>query len=349
MRHAHYELGTEQALALLAGADTVHLATTTAAGEPVLRALHSVVLDGAIWFHGSPEGEKAGVAGQPAVVSAEEVITSIPSYFVDPLRACPATTYYRAVQVHGRITRAEDRTQKARVLEALMAKHQPEGGFSALEPDSPLYANMLDHLLILRVPIERLDGKCKLGQNRSPKQLARIVERLWRRGAAGDDHAIEAIRAANPDLPDPEFLRGPPGVRLHAALDSRHVQSALDLLAGEYWNTGISSETLARAHLHASAWIGARDGSGRLLATARAVSDRAKFAYIADVAVARECRGSGLGTALMRLLLDHPAVRDVPGVRLGTADAMEFYRQLGFTETSKVQRPFVSVDMLLLR
>lgn len=349
MRHPHYELDETQALELLAAASTVHLATTTSAGAPVLRALHAVVLDGAVWFHGSPDGEKADVVGQPAVVSAEQVITAIPSYFVDAKRACPATTYYRAVQAHGRVTRAEDRTDKARALAALMAKHQPEGGFAPLEPESPLYANMLDYLLILRVPIERLDGKCKLGQNRSPKQLTQIIERLWQRGAPGDDHAIEALRAANPAVPEPEFLRAPAQLRLHCALGERHVESAVELVAGEYWNAGISRETLAQAHRGASAWVGACDASGRLVATARAVSDGAKFAYIADVAVAREGRGSGVGKALLRLLLDHPSLRRVQGVRLGTADATEFYRAFGFTETSRIKRSFTSVEMLLLR
>ncbi len=349
MRHPHYELDSQDALALLAAAETVHLATMTRAGAPVLRALHAVVLDGAVWFHGGPDGEKAEVLGQPAVVSAEHVITSIPSYFVDARRACPATTYYRAAQAHGRVTRIDDRAHKARVLTALMAKHQPEGGFEPLEPEAPLYANMLDHLLIFGVPIERLEGKKKLGQNRSPKQLAQIVERLWQRGARGDDHAIEALLEANPSVPVPEFLRGPGGLRLHCALDLRRVGSAVDLVADEYWNRDVAREVVAQAHRGASAWVGASDDAGRLVATARAVSDGAKFAYVADVAVARERRGTGLGRALLRLLLDHPAVRRVQGVRLGTADATEFYRRFGFTETSHVRRSFTSIDMVLLR
>lgn len=349
MRHVHYELDARQALDLLSGASTVHLATTTATGAPVLRALHAVVLDGAVWFHGSPDGEKADVIGQPAVVSAEHVITSIPSYFVDARRACPATTYYRAVQVHGRVARADDRAQKARVLTALMAKHQPEGGFEPLEPGVPLYANMLDHLLIFGVVIERLEGKCKLGQNRSPKQLQRIVERLWQRGAPGDTSAIEALLAVNSALPLPEFLRGPEGLRLHCALDPRDLDSAVDLVMNEYWNVGLARPLLEQAHLGSSAWVGARDSDGRLVATARAVTDGAKFAYIADVAVARDRRGAGVGKSVLRLLLDHPAVRNVKSVRLGTGDATEFYRHFGFMETSRVQRGFASVDMMLLR
>jgi GNAT superfamily N-acetyltransferase len=253
------------------------------------------------------------------------------------------------VQAHGRVTRIDDPAAKARVLTALMAKHQPEGGFEPLHPECPLYANMLEYLLIFGVVIERLEGKRKLGQNRSPKQLAQIVERLWQRGAPGDDRAIEALLEANPSVPVPAFLQAPCGLRLHCALDERSLASAVELLADEYWNRGLAREVVAQAHRGASAWVGASDAAGRLVATARAVSDGAKFAYLADVAVARERRGSGVGQALVRLLLDHPAVRGANAVRLGTADATEFYRRFGFTETSQVRRSFTSIDMLLLR
>jgi ribosomal protein S18 acetylase RimI-like enzyme/nitroimidazol reductase NimA-like FMN-containing flavoprotein (pyridoxamine 5'-phosphate oxidase superfamily) len=349
MRHAHYELARDEALALLAAAEFVQVATLTPDGKPLLRALHAVVFEGAIWFHASPDGEKASSIGQLAVAGAERVITSIPSYFIDPLRACPATTYYESVQAHGRLSRVEDRAGKARMLQAFMGKYQPEAGFAPIEPDSRFYANMLDYLLIGRIEIERLEGKRKLGQNRSSKQLAGVLEGLWRRGAPGDDRAIEALLAANPSLLVPEFLRGPDALRLHCALEARHVEAAVELVAGEYWNHGMSRETLAKAHLGASAWVGATDSQGRLLATARAVSDGAKFAYVADVAVARDRRGRGLGKALLSLLLDHPSVRHVRGVRLGTADAMELYRGFGFVETSSIQRPYRSVDMLLVR
>ena len=41
----------------------------------------------------------------------------------------------------------------------------------------------------------------------------------------------------------------------------------------------------------------------------RAITDRAVFAYIADVFVIPECRGSGIGKTLIKAMLDHPTCR----------------------------------------
>src|SRR5687767_12838252 len=101
MRRELYRMGRDEAVALLRRAPVVRVASTLEDGTPVLRTVHGVVVDGAVCFHGSPAGEKAEVVGRPAVIAAEEVIAQIPSWFIDPERACPATTYYRSVQVHG--------------------------------------------------------------------------------------------------------------------------------------------------------------------------------------------------------------------------------------------------------
>ena len=101
------------AVALLARAPFVHVATTGARGEPMLRALNAAVVDDGVVFHGAPAGEKMEAVGREVVVSAEEVVASIPSYFADPERARPATTLYRSVQVHGTLDRVDDPRVKA--------------------------------------------------------------------------------------------------------------------------------------------------------------------------------------------------------------------------------------------
>ncbi len=123
-----------EAVALLERSGVVHLASTTADGAPVLRTVHGVVVRGALAFHGAPAGEKMEVIGREAVVSAEEVVAAIPSYFIDPERACPATTLYRSAQVHGRVERVDDAEEKAEVLSALMHRFQPEGGHVPITP-----------------------------------------------------------------------------------------------------------------------------------------------------------------------------------------------------------------------
>jgi ribosomal protein S18 acetylase RimI-like enzyme len=95
--------------------------------------------------------------------------------------------------------------------------------------------------------------------------------------------------------------------------------------------------------------LGARDQDGRLVATARANSDGARHAYVADVAVAPDYRGRGLGEAVVRLLLEHPAVRGAGLVRLATRDAQTFYERFGFQPEEQVQFPFPVARLLLRR
>lgn len=338
------------AVALLERAPVVHLASTTPDGRPLIRTVHGVVVDEALAFHGAPAGEKTETEGREAVISAEEIVASIPSYFLDPERACPATTLYRSAQIHGRIERVEDPREKARVLAALMTKYQPEGGHVPITAENPLYTKAVAGILVLRVPLAELDGKAKLAQNRTPEDRVRLMEKLWERGAAGDPRAIELLRAGNPGTPLPAFLRGPEGTSLAAWLGAEDAAAAAALVDGAYWNDGFSAPTLAEAHLGSTAWVGARDAAGALVATARAISDVEKRAWIYDVMVAPSLRAKGLGDAVMRLLLEHPALRRVRRVYLATRDAQAFYARMGFGDRRELDvRPYPSTEMVLRR
>jgi nitroimidazol reductase NimA-like FMN-containing flavoprotein (pyridoxamine 5'-phosphate oxidase superfamily) len=198
MRREIFRMPRDRALALLRRVPIVHLASTTGDGAPVLRALDAAVLDDGVAFHGSPTGEKISCVGRAAVISAEEVIAHLPSYFTDPERACPATTLYRSVQVHGVLRAVEDPALKAVALEALMRRWQPEGGYRPIDPTTPMYRRAVAGVLVLQVTFDVVDGKEKLLQNRRPEEIQTIVARLRDRKAPGDDAAIDAIVQANP-------------------------------------------------------------------------------------------------------------------------------------------------------
>jgi ribosomal protein S18 acetylase RimI-like enzyme/nitroimidazol reductase NimA-like FMN-containing flavoprotein (pyridoxamine 5'-phosphate oxidase superfamily) len=353
-RERFFRMSRGEALALLAAAPVVHLATTTPAGAPVLRTLHPVVVDGDVCFHAAAVGEKAESLGRDAVVSAEEIVAAVPSYFVDAERACPATTLYRSVQLHGTLEAVDDEAHKARVLAALMAKYQPDGGHVPIDPAHPrydeLYGKQVAAILILRVRAADLDGKAKLAQNRSPEERVHMMEKLWQRGLDGDPRAIELVRAANPDTPPPPFLRcAIAAVTLHCALDANDVDSAVALLAPEYWNDVHPRERIAGAIAGSSVFVGARV-DGKLVACARAISDGFKYAWVYDVVVAPEWRGCGLGEAVMRLCLDHPRVRRAARVLLQTRDAQPLYKKLGFIEEADAPpKSYRSTSMLRIQ
>lgn len=332
MRKATYFAMSEtEALALVDRAATMHLASTGDEGQPILRALHVVHIDGALYFHAAPVGEKTEALGKAAVLSYEEDVARVPSTFLDPERACPATTLYRAVQIEGVLEACHDPHEKTRVLAALMAKLQPEGGYVPLDPTSPLYEKAIAGIAVVKLVVSRITGKKKLGQNRTPGERQKLVEGFFGRGHAGDYAAAEAVIAANPKDSLPSRLLAKDGTRLLAHLEERHLDEAARLLEGAYWLEGMTRERVKEAFRRSVVTVGAIDHEGKLLAAARATSD-GRVAWIFDVIVAPEARGRGLAKGMIELLLGHPAVGDAMVVRLGTRDADELYRRYGFED-----------------
>ena len=123
----------------------------------------------------------------------------------------------------------------------------------------------------------------------------------------------------------------PEGIEFHADPGEGGAAGAVRLLAGTYWNEGEEPDRIRAAQLGSSAWVVARAAApGRVVGTARAISDGARKAWIYDVAVDESWRGGGVGKALLRRLLDHPRIRGVRQVHLSTRDAQDFYRAFEF-------------------
>ena len=128
-----------------------NLCGSTGQGTPVMRTLNHAILDGALYFHGAATGEKRGMLGRPAVFGCEEVVAQIPSYWRDPISACPATTWFQSAQVHGMLESVEDAGLKARAMSALMNRLQPEGGHLPIRVDEELYVKMLRATCVFRL------------------------------------------------------------------------------------------------------------------------------------------------------------------------------------------------------
>jgi predicted N-acetyltransferase YhbS len=65
--------------------------------------------------------------------------------------------------------------------------------------------------------------------------------------------------------------------------------------------------------------------------------------------VDRRWRGKGLGQRIIRLLLDHPAVRRAGVARLSTRDAHGFYEKYGFVDAEAQRRSATLTDMVRVR
>ena len=86
---------------------------------------------------------------------------------------------------------------------------------------------------------------------------------------------------------------------------------------------------------------GARDATGQRggsrSAFARVITDRATFAWLADVFVLPAHRGRGLSKRLLETILAHPDLQGLRRFMLATADAHGLYRQFGWKEIAKPQ------------
>ena len=107
-------------------------------------------------------------------------------------------------------------------------------------------------------------------------------------------------------------------------------------LTKSYWAEGVSLETVRRS-IENSIPFGVYH-SGEQVGFARVITDKATYAYIADVYIEEPHRGRGLSKLLMRALLSHPECRGMRRWLLGTRDAHALYRQFGFTPLQRPER-----------
>ena len=95
-----------------------------------------------------------------------------------------------------------------------------------------------------------------------------------------------------------------------------------------YWALEIPLETVIKS-INNSLCFGIYEDTIQI-GFARWVTDRATFAYLADVYVLEKYRGLGLSKKLMSLMLFHPDLQGLRRYQLATKDAHSLYSQFGF-------------------
>jgi GNAT superfamily N-acetyltransferase len=136
-------------------------------------------------------------------------------------------------------------------------------------------------------------------------------------------------------------LRGT--LRLSTLAEEMDVDAVHAYLGGEsYWARGVSRDVVARSIQH-SLCVGVFDGAAQV-AFARAVTDRATFAYLADVYVLEPYRGRGISRWMMEALTTHPDLQGLRRWMLMTQDAHGLYARFGFTPLARPERAMERVD-----
>jgi len=103
-----------------------------------------------------------------------------------------------------------------------------------------------------------------------------------------------------------------------------------DFLRASYWSPGIPRHVVERA-IDNSLCFGVYRGMEQV-GFARVVTDKATFAYLADVFILDGHRRRGLATWLVEVIRSHPDLQGLRRFLLATRDAHALYRRCGFTE-----------------
>jgi GNAT superfamily N-acetyltransferase len=107
-------------------------------------------------------------------------------------------------------------------------------------------------------------------------------------------------------------------------------------LSQTYWSPGVPIEVIERATRN-SLSFGILHGDAQV-GFARVVTDKATFAYLADVYVLESHRGKGLSKRLLEFILAHEDLQGLRRFLLFTLDAHGLYKQYGFKEVQNPSR-----------
>ena len=103
-----------------------------------------------------------------------------------------------------------------------------------------------------------------------------------------------------------------------------------------HWAQGIPSDVLDKAIANSLCFAifheNGQVGFGRV------VTDKATFAYLADVYVLPEHRGKGLSKRLMEQITQHPDLQGLRRMLLATLDAHGLYEKFGFKALAAPER-----------
>src|SRR5438034_1920616 len=113
-------------------------------------------------------------------------------------------------------------------------------------------------------------------------------------------------------------------------------------LTSSYWSPGVPLAVVERAILN-SLPFGLLHGEQQV-GFARVVTDKATFAYLADVYVLEAHRGKGLSKWLLQVVQAHEDLQGLRRFMLATKDAHGLYEQFGFKPLGHPSRMMEIID-----
>jgi GNAT superfamily N-acetyltransferase len=129
---------------------------------------------------------------------------------------------------------------------------------------------------------------------------------------------------------------GPYVVTSNPATLARHLSAIHAYLTKSYWAEGIP-KNIVKLSMMNSLCFGVFFGD-ELVAFSRVITDKATYAYLADVFVLEGHRGKGLSKQMMKAVKAHKDLQGIRRFMLVTRDAHGLYERFGFKSLANPER-----------
>jgi hypothetical protein len=144
-------MSDEDARAFLAAGTEGRLATCDSAGQPYITPLNYVVNEGKIYFHGNLTGRKLDNIAENSRVCFE--VSEVTKMTISADRPCSCATRYISALVFGSARVIENQSEKAALLNLLIAKHAAGKAFQ------PVEAQQAATCVVVEISIDQISGK----------------------------------------------------------------------------------------------------------------------------------------------------------------------------------------------
>jgi hypothetical protein len=167
------------------------MATIGQDGFPYITPVNYVMLNGNIYFHCAPKGEKLdNLLRDPHVCFEVDVPLSYIDIGLDPGRPiCNLHQFYHCIIIRGNAAIVEDDPLKLDALNALVAKHEKTDAFKKITADMSGYKACV----VIEIKPESISAKSDLIQNKSEADRHAVAEYLFKRNAPGDRETVAAM------------------------------------------------------------------------------------------------------------------------------------------------------------
>jgi transcriptional regulator len=172
------------------------LVTVSPEGQPHIGLYPFLFLGGSVEIHLHRADEQLVdlAANARCAFEVDEVLGSIPSHWIHPTNAMFATAYHRTVIYECLAVVSDDPEVLAAQQQRLMQHYQPDGGHTEVSTAHAMYRGAFNQIRALTLTVQARKVKWKLGQNRRPEELEKVIQGFRGRGGPTDASAADALQ-----------------------------------------------------------------------------------------------------------------------------------------------------------